>query len=106
MTASKQLLQRFKEDCPKPAYGSFLETDLRVYQCNQGHVVVSRKGQAPYLVEFVNERGRWFAGRIGDGVRVTLGDYNYAPFIHDSLALINLAIANNHLHEVIRHDDN
>ena len=106
MITSKQLLERFKEDCPKPAFGSFWETDLRVYQRNQGHVVVSRKDHTPTLVEFVNEGGRWFAGRIVDGVRVTLGDYNYAPFIHDSLALINLAIANNHLHEVIRHDDN
>ena len=101
---SKQLLDRFKEDCPKPAYGSFWETDLRVYQRNQGHVVVSHKDRGPDLVSFSNEGGRWFAGRIVDGVRVTLGDYNYAPFIHDSLALINLAIANNHLHEVIRHD--
>tara|TARA_B100001057_G_scaffold106067_1_gene103699 strand:+ start:5387 stop:5692 length:306 start_codon:yes stop_codon:yes gene_type:complete len=93
----KHINKQFKEDCPNPTFKSFLETDLRVYQVNQGHVVISHKGHGPDLVSFVNDRGRWFAGSIVDGVRVNKGDYNYAPFIHDQLALLNMAIANNHL---------
>jgi hypothetical protein len=94
---------QFKEDCPNPAFGSFWETDLRVYQRNQGHVIISKKDSTEELLSFVNDRGRWFAGSVVDGVRVQRSEYNYAPFIHDSLALVNLAIANNDLYEVIRH---
>ena len=96
----------FKKDCPKPAFNSIWETDLRVYQHNQHQVSIKHKDRGEeILVKFVNKNGKaWFVERVVDGARVTLNDYNYARFIDDDLALINLAIANNHLHIIIRYE--
>ena len=96
----------FKEDCPNPTFNSIWETDLRVYQHNQHHVSIRHKDRGEkIIVGFVSENGRdWFAERVVNGARVRLGDYNYARFIDDDLALINLAIANNHLRIIIRYD--
>tara|TARA_R100000781_G_scaffold88724_1_gene54601 strand:- start:641 stop:943 length:303 start_codon:yes stop_codon:yes gene_type:complete len=92
-------LRKYKEHCPNPTYGSFLQTDLRVYQQNQGHIVVSYKNHRPNLVEFVNYGGKWFAGSIIDGIRVNKSNFNYAMYIHHPLELINVAISNGHLLE-------
>lgn len=94
----------FKEDCPKPTFNSIWETDLRVYQHNQWCVSIRHKDRSEeILVKFVNENGKaWFAECVVDGAKVRLSDYDYARFIDDDLALINLAIANNHLHVIIR----
>ena len=95
-------LRKYKEHCPNPAFASFWETDLRVYQRAQGHIIVSHKDHRPTLVEFVNYKGKWFAGSIIDGVRVEKGNFNYAMYIHHPLELINVAIANGHLIEKVK----
>ena len=103
MMSYKKIL---KKECPKPTFKSIWETDLRVYQHNQHHVSIRHKDRSEeILVEFVSKNGKaWFAEHVVDSARVRLSDYNYARFIDDDLALINLAIANNHLSVIIRYE--
>ena len=91
-------LLKYKEHCPNPAFSSFWETDLRVYQQSQGLVVICHKGQNECLVSFANDGGKWFVRTINRG-GVNKTNFNYAMYIHHPLELINVAIANGHLLE-------
>ena len=92
-------LLKYKEHCPNPAFSSFWETDLRVYQQSQGHVLICHKGGNKCLVSFANDGGKWFARSIIDRVKLNKTNFNYAMYIHHPLELINVAIANGHLSE-------
>ena len=92
-------LRKYKEHCPNPTYGSFLQTDLRVYPQSQGNVLICHKGQNKCLVSFANDGGKWFARSIINRVGVNKTNFDYAMYIHHPLELINVAIANGHLLE-------